>query len=124
MTDQFPEHERLSAVSEISNQIGQFLDWMGEQGIHRMIWFDSEEVEVCFDCDQGFKTIQFGRNKGNKIRCTTCGGLGERTVSVKRWQREERNIQQLLADYFEIDLKKLAEEKDEMLNQIRQANAQ
>ena len=32
----YPEHEKQHAIVDKSQAIGEFLDWMSQQGIHRM----------------------------------------------------------------------------------------
>lgn len=89
MTEQkYPEHQKLQAIKDKSQAIGEFLDWLfSEKDLRLAQWMkvpgedeDSEEDEL----------VQFWPN------------------------REE-----LLAGYFEIDLKKLEQEKRAMLEEFR-----
>lgn len=32
--DEYPEHEKLRAISDQSQTVGEFVEWMGQQGIH------------------------------------------------------------------------------------------
>lgn len=72
----YPEHEKLKAVHDKSQIIGEFIDWA-----------ESEEV-VLIDLD-------------------------------KNQHVGEYRLRQLLADFFEIDLKKLEAEKRHMFTEIR-----
>lgn len=75
----YPECERVRAVSDQSQGIGEFLEWCQEEGY----------VLASFDEATG-----------------TC------------WPIRKR-IEQLLADYFEIDLVKVEAERRAMLAEIR-----
>lgn len=91
MTDakeQYPEHEKLKAVSDKSQEIGQFLDWMRDE-----------------------KGYQFGF-LGDADSGEDPGRIYPTYLDVTR----------VLADYFDIDLKKIEQEKREMLKSIRSAD--
>ncbi|QGZ16778.1 hypothetical protein PBI_DEWDROP_131 [Microbacterium phage Dewdrop] len=86
---EYPEHEKLKAISGKSQEIGQFLEWMqSEKGY---------QVGIFGDADSG--------------------------ENPDRLYPTYLNIQELLADYFEIDLKVIEQEKRAMLDSIRAANA-
>lgn len=34
----FPEHDKLHAVADETQAIGEFLDWLANQGVHLMVW--------------------------------------------------------------------------------------
>ncbi len=82
----YPEHEKLAAISDQSQTIGQFLDWLAEVGIHRARWvvldsmWTEEESELCLDIT---------------------------------------SIQDLLAEYFDIDQDVITAEKWAMLDDLR-----
>ncbi len=41
----FPEHEKLEALKGRNNTVGQFLDWLSEEGIELAMWSkDAEEL--------------------------------------------------------------------------------
>ena len=78
----YPEHEKLQAVSEQSQAIGEFLDFgLPAQGIY-LAEVSNEDGELWLS---------------------------------------HKPIQKILADYFEIDLKKIEDEKRAMLDAIRAA---
>ena len=83
MTSQYPESAKMAAVSDESQSIGEFIEWLGTKGI--MLGHN-----VTFE---GYSTPQF--------------------VPVST------STENLLADYFEIDLKKVEQEKRAMLEAIR-----
>jgi hypothetical protein len=72
---EYPEHEKMRAVKEESQRLGEFLDW----------------------------------------------ALNTRKPSIRI--PKFNGIEALLAEYFEIDLKKVSEEKDQMVEELRRANA-
>ena len=80
----YPEHEKLAKVSDKSQVIGEFCDWLSEQG------------------------IMFSRYDDDYL-----GGNFPLTVSM--------DIQRRLAEFFDIDRKKLEAEKRQMLDEIRSA---
>lgn len=88
MDNKYPEHEKLSGVKEYSEKIGEFLEWLFCSG--------EQEIALC----------QYGKEE--KSNGMYFGG----------WQRINKSTEQLLAEFFSIDLKKLEKEKLEMLNQL------
>lgn len=84
----YPEHKKLMAISDKSQEIGQFLEWMSEE-----------------------KHYQFGF-------------LGDRDSGENpdRIYPTYLNIQEILAEYFEIDRDAIEREKRAMLEGIRGGN--
>ena len=86
----FPEHDKVSAVRDRSQVIGEFLDWLfSEKG------YSIAEEHVHTDCHGELGTL--------------CGYRQGAYVPVSATTR------QLLAEYFEIDEAKLEAEKQLML---------
>lgn len=111
----YPEHERQRAILEQANTIGDFLEWYGGQGWHRMRWREDLTDEVpCTGV-----SILTGRCRGDS--CAKCGGTGYETIKRKAWVNDERGVEQLLAEYFSIDLTKIEAEKRDMLDALRAA---
>lgn len=77
-----PECERLAAVSEESNKIGSFLDWMQSKGL----------VIASYDDD---------------------GYLYSAHISINH----------LLAEYYEIDLDKVEQERRALLDWVREVQS-
>lgn len=89
-----PEHDKLTKVSGDSQAIGQFIEWL-----------------------RGSKKIIFCKLQDERIY----------RESIEEYQDEyyaptTLNIQDILAEYFEIDLEKLEKEKRKILDNIRKAN--
>lgn len=99
----YPEHEKLSAVREQSQTIGDFLDWLREeQGISLRQWMEpTEEVEA----------LRWNEKPNDPPRFYT----------VKRpgYYSPEKKTEDLLAEFFGIDLKALEAEKRALLESIR-----
>ncbi len=76
-----PEHDKLMLVKDRSQAVGEFMEWLAEQGL--------------FICERG---------RFDDLHLTG------------------RNREQLLADFFEIDLNVIEAEKRAMLEQLRQAS--
>jgi len=84
------EIDKLIAAHGDAFIIGEFIDWLGESG-YRICAFQ-----------------EFTRHSGELGDCTPAG-----------WYPQRKSYEQLLADYFEIDLKKVEEERREILESIR-----
>lgn len=75
-----PECDKLSAITERSQVIGEFLDWLQHE----------RSVELC-----------------------------ERDCLSDKLMMCSSSIEQLLAEYFEIDLEKVEQEKRAILDELR-----
>lgn len=130
----YPEHEKLAKVSDVSQAIGEFLEWMEGQGIQRMHY---EGVSVWYPCsnwrcgDDYYldendvltpvpKGMVFVSHKQLAL-CDECNGEEGHEGFTETWIHDHRTIELLLAEYFDIDLKKIEEEKRAMLDSIRQS---
>jgi hypothetical protein len=94
----YPEHNKLRAIQPFSQKIGEFLDWLEEQKIELVM--HHEHSSACED-------------ENGDHKCGYCNGEEQPIYESK---------EKMLARFFEIDLKKLDMEKEEMLNQIREEN--
>jgi hypothetical protein len=80
-----PECEKLAAVSEESNKIGEFLEWLDSQQVTLCKWHNGLEM---------YQPHPF----------------------------ESLSINQLLAQYYDIDLDKVEDERRVLLEWIREMN--
>lgn len=87
----YPEHEKLKAISDKSQEIGQFIDWL--------------------QYERGIVLAEHGVDDNWTF------GDGSNVL----WPTNTPTID-LLADYFDIDLEKIENEKSQMLAEIRAAN--
>jgi hypothetical protein len=93
-TKTYPECEKLKAVHEKSQTIGEFLEWLeGEKGVTLAKGHEHDE-----DCDGG---------PDNKCP------IGTDSLYPLHYHTE-----QLLAEYFKIDLRKVEAEHREMLKNL------
>jgi hypothetical protein len=82
---EYPEHEKLCKVADLSQKIGEFLD--------------------------------FGLAKQSLVLCE----VDDESYTDTRFYPTSKSIRAILADYFEIDQKKIDEEKERMLEALRSA---
>lgn len=97
---EYPEHRKLEAIHHFSEKIHYFLEWLDEQDIHLMK--EHNHTDACKDDRSGRYACGYGTDEPMPLR---------------------ESEQKLLARFFEIDLVKLENEKVEMLDGCRQANA-
>lgn len=84
-----PECDKLSDVHEDSNKVGQFLEWMTqERGIVFASWQPADPDYTAF----------FGETESLRPQCL--------------------NINELLAEYYGVDLKKVEEERRTILDYL------
>lgn len=122
------ECDKIFEVKEKSQAIGEFLEWLGSKGIMlaKEAYEDPEKQYSCDACDGTGRVDMFCGIpvSGDSVACRACNGEGNR----KGRGRLENLIplthttENLLADFFEIDLKKVEIEKREILKQLRKAN--
>jgi len=77
----YPEHIKLKAISQFSQKIGEFVDWLSES-----------QIQLC------------------------------EPDKYDDYTPVRTSIQKLLADFFEIDLNRIEEEKQQMLEELRALN--
>lgn len=92
MNSEYPEHEKMRSVMDRSRTIGDFLDWLR----------DEKGVSLCKWQD----TIRHGPDD-----YTPAG-----------FYRINKRTENLLAEFFEIDLGKVEDEKRAMLRRMEQDN--
>lgn len=88
---EYPECEKLHAVSDDSQKIGEFLEWLKRKYYICEFW-DREKLD-----DSGDQS-----NEG--------------------FYPNYKSIQDLLAEYFEIDMNKVEEERREILKSLQERN--
>jgi len=96
----YPEHKRLEAIHHFSQKIHYFIEWLEEQGISMVK--EHSHTDGCKD------------DRSGRYAC----GYSDGEYTPLRETQEK-----LIARFFEIDLKKLEEEKVAMLDECREANA-
>ncbi len=97
MTTKYPEHERLRAVALKSQTVGEFLDWLSHQkGISFTV--QHEHTDAC--SEPGDRYNRCGYRDGD-------------------YAPSGATTRSLLAEFFEIDERKIEEEKRAMLAELR-----
>jgi len=91
----YPEHDKLGKIVEKSQAIGEFIEWLRYvKKLHLASWMDVEYTD----------TTLFGK---------------EEKIIRNELHIQPVDINNILAEYFDIDQKKLEEEKRAMLDGIR-----
>lgn len=121
--EKYPEHVKLRAVADRSQTVGGFLDWLRTEK-HLILADAHEHTDDCYTMgldkagivrDYG-SLMSAGERAAGRFSVPQCGmGSGQlwpATVTAT----------ELLAEFFEIDTRKIAAEKDAMLEEIREAN--
>lgn len=122
---EYPEHDKQHAIVEQSQAIGEFLEWVESEGWHIERRVEKVSDEPCTGrgnghCENGEETVMHlrsGTYRWTGAKCRACKGTGR--VQVEYTAVEHLNIIQALAEFFEIDLAKIEEEKRAMLAAIR-----
>lgn len=99
-----PELDKMSSVKEHSQRIGAFLEWLSEKGVCFL-----GEI-YCRNCGSS----NIGETRGEGF----CRGCDSRNLGY-RWL----TIEQCLADYFEIDLKRVEVERRLILDELYKAKS-
>ncbi len=94
--DKYPECEKLQSVSEESQRIGFFLEWLKNQ-YSLCVW------------QEGRKDY-FGDDPEDYI------------YSPEGYYPDRKSIEAILAEYFQIDMDKVNEEREQILRDIREEN--
>jgi hypothetical protein len=93
---EYPEHEKLEKIQPQSQIVGEFLEWM--QWKKRIVFTNYHyHSDNCYD-DEGMKR---------------CGYFEDYLYPM--WDK----IEDLLAEFFEIDQNKINDEKEVILQEIR-----
>ena len=119
---EYPEHDKLAAISHESQTIGEFLDWMSGQGVKRMRWDTVSDLRLCDSESRGAVVHYFGiggRRTVDHTNCSLCQGTEKYEVTWETWVPDRRSVNEVLADYFGIDQSSLEQEKRDMLMSLR-----
>lgn len=105
MEQKYPECEKLAEVADLSNKIGEFIDWLRGQDIELAKWQDG---------------ITDATRIADAFR--TAAGKGDPDIDKKPDQGYfpiRESTDSLLARFFQIDLRKVEAERRAMLESIR-----
>lgn len=121
----YPEHEKMQAVHEKTQQLGAFLEWLESDGRH--IATMHEHMQDC-----GGRPVQMfapghdGAFLGAIGR--ECGMLDSSNSQALEvfytWEPPSwgNRIERILALYFDIDLEKIQYEKEQIYRELRTTN--
>lgn len=127
-----PMCDKVTANRENLNLIGEFIEWLESESIELMRWTDFEDsfqVDCPRDTPRSHRTMQSvvdilteksGRpavDLGPHPKDCICKGTGRitRTVGTNEHVPAFRNIQDALAQFFEIDQAEYDREREELL---------
>lgn len=144
--EKYPEHEKMEAVKADSQTIGEFLEWLFSNGQELCVWRDEGnngesfyiehvigENGICNRCgdDRHCRHVHFSVGtivyEDGAGYCSPNINFPDRKKNAKHRSWGEgfvpinRNIEKTLAEYFEIDLNKINDEKRAMLESLRKA---
>lgn len=116
-----PMLDKMSQVRDSSQTIGEFVEWLGSQGIQLGNY--GEHTYPDEPCDG---EIMAGQCEDGRVRrgthgerdCNVCNGQGRRDIVRTDFQSDGRSIEKLLADYFEIDLDAVEQERRAILSTL------
>ena len=113
MSGEYPEHEKLKAVHDQSQAIGEFMEWLGGKGLSLGAYH--KHTEGCKNPDW-HKGVNEGKQWIDEDWVTQyrCGAQTDQFVYVGM------DIEAKLAEFFEIDRDKLEQEKRAMLQKQRE----
>jgi hypothetical protein len=124
-TTPYPESEKLHAVHETSQMIGEFIEWLPTRGKFIGTW------RTLVDCPGGGAFSNWTCESGVKVHdrtgedggtCPVCDGKGVVEASNPIPEIDYVDINKLLAEFFNIDLAKVDLERRAMLDALRAAN--
>ena len=139
ISDEYPEHEKLLKVSELSQSIGEFLQWLNDD---QHVWLAKHDIKSdnCRNCDHPDKHNYLAPHSAwsscahaehedgtcdHGDECEhfgTCECVNSEFGNPERLYAWPHTISDLLAVYFKIDLQVLEEEKRAMLDNMRRMN--
>jgi hypothetical protein len=124
-----PELDKMSAVREQSQAIGEFLDWLtGEKGLslcRQQVSGNNGKPQIRWKagvrkCKQYRASIRSREPDRNDLY----NGDAELNPEHEHWPSgffpANENIEKLLAEFFEIDLNKVEEERRAILEALRE----
>lgn len=110
---EYPEHNKMKAVTPFSHKIGEFLEWLTERHV-MLAHYPTKCLHLMYD---GTCHEEAMENGSCPSECPEC-----EMTELSELYPYSYNIQKLLAEFFEIDLNKIEEEKRQMLDEMRKLN--
>lgn len=105
----FTEHEKMKALGDRKDEIQSFIDWLFDDQEFTLAVWGRPRYRHCWDRDDLENTARmYQPDEGGHPIAQKFRGRGFR--------------EKLMAEYFGIDLDKISDEKDAMLEEIRRMN--
>lgn len=113
----YPEHDKLHAISEQSQVCGEFLEWLqggfeGSPNLHVVRWKDESDAP---------KWVH--ERTGEPVPFANRRAVENPDYYPSGYYSPGLNTQELLAMFFGIDQAKIDKEKEQILAAMRAANA-
>ena len=112
----YPEHKKLEAIQEQSQAIGEFLEWISDNGDWRL-GKPHHHIETCKNPDYSYHNFRYELGDPSTWEMYLCG------YASSQFESNHRNVDKLLAEFYQIDLNALEKEKRAMLDEIRKVKA-
>lgn len=124
----YPQCEKMAEVHEFSQRCFDFIMWLNTQHGIMLAKYDTVQ-DVCRNCEHE-DVHSLRRNSGAWPRCSfeddetgkECDCDNADFGNPDRLYPQGETIEQLLAGFFDIDLKAVEAEKRQMLTEMREAN--
>ena len=118
----YPEHDKLSKISDESQLVGEFIDWLQDKGYtickFQEAGTNGEPYRIPAT-EEDIDALEFRWERDD----ARAGGI--LNPAYESWGDHffpiHRGIQSWLAEFFGIDQEKLEDEKRQMLERLRQA---
>ena len=121
-----PNLDKMGEVKETSQTVGEFLEWLGEQG-WQVAKYGPMTGEIPCPGEGFGGTCEGGTIKPGTHRertCSECEGTGWVTTTREGWSTYSGGIEVMLGDYFGIDVKAAERERMAVLRWVREESSQ
>lgn len=133
-----PQHDKFRPHAEEARVIGGFLEWLDAQQVHLMQWKEVGVDHVCPKRDNGDMGNSYAPNevcvdgqlydRGFRQRdawkligtCPRCEGESYWQSKKEDWTYWGKNIQEIIALFYEIDKKAFDDETEAIFNALRE----
>jgi hypothetical protein len=124
-TEEYPECERLAAAHDTRQAVHEFLEWLGTQKVHLMVYKNERDTRYEEKCDGSFTE---GCKDGKRINtlgrltdkdCSRCRGKGMVQRSEPGWYPIDKTRENVVMEFLGIDPAKLEAERKAMIEALR-----